>query len=126
MTPEEFLQAIRRGVDWGPKPFRLQWVSPDGNYAIFTAPGHSYQSGTDTKYGRTSHYLVNLKAQSRSTHGYTLFQDAKIAEIEGRMNKAHLAAMIAKIPSADAGSDSGLHWGRTPLSPSTFLPRNED
>lgn len=97
MTIEEYLVAIRRGVDWGPKPFRVQWTSADGNYAVFTAPGHNYQSGRDTRYGRTSHYLVNLQIQSGHKHGYGFFCDSKIAEIDGRMNKARLAELIARI-----------------------------
>jgi hypothetical protein len=96
MTAEEYLVAIRRGVAWGPKPFRVQWTSPDGKYLIFTAPGHSYQSGTDTKYGCTSHYLVNLQTPSSRNFGYGLFCDSKLAQIDGRMNKARLAELIAK------------------------------
>lgn len=98
MSVEEFLKAIRRGVDWGPKPFKLLWTSPDQRYAIFTAPGHNYRSGQDTKHGGTNHYLVCVQVQPKNNYGWNLFCDAKLGEVEGRMNKAKMAELISKIP----------------------------
>lgn len=98
MTGEEFLKAIKIGVDWGRKPLRIVWTSADGKHAVVHIPGGNYRSGQDTKYGRTSYRLVNMQVQSPHKHGYSLYTDAFIAEIEGRLNKAKLAELIAKIP----------------------------
>lgn len=102
MTAEEFLKAIARGVDWGPKPLKLLWTSPDGKHAVFTAPGHSYRSGQDTKYGRAKHCLVNLQAESADRDGYRLFVRSRIAEIEGRISQSKLNELIAQIPTQNA------------------------
>ncbi len=100
MTGDEFIKAIRIGVDWGRKPLRIVWTSPDGKYAVLHVPGGNYRSGQDTRYGRASYRLVNLHVQSKREHGYGLYTDAFIAEVDGRLNKAKLAELIAKIPTS--------------------------
>jgi hypothetical protein len=97
-TVEEYLKAIKVGVDFGRKPLRVVWASPDGNYAVVHFPGGNYRSGQDTKYGRSSYRLVNVQADAGShKDGYRLYTASFIAEHEGRVNKAALAALIAKI-----------------------------
>jgi hypothetical protein len=101
-TPEEFLAAIKIGVDWGRKPLCFVWTSADGKYGVLHVPGGSYRSGQDTKYARTSYRLVNIHAEAQHRDGYRLYTAAFIAKVEGRMNKAKLAELISKIPTQNA------------------------
>lgn len=99
--PEEFLSLIKRGVDWGPYPLKLLWTAPDKKHLIFTAPGHNYRSGQETKYGRARHCLVRLDVpiDTKYHHGYELYRKSLIAEVYGRIGKKKLAELIAKIPA---------------------------
>ncbi len=98
ITVEEFMVLIRRGVDYGRTPFKVQWQSEDKRFAVITYPGQSFWNGRGQKqkYGATEHWLVDLsKANEKERFGFTIRMACRVKEIEGRLTKARLSELIA-------------------------------
>ena len=96
---DEFLKAIRAGVDYGPVKFRIRWQSADGRFALVTRPGHrTWASIGATRYAQTEHWLFDLaKIPHANARGFSLYTLCKVAEIEGRLTPRHLHILKAKI-----------------------------
>lgn len=90
-TPEEFVKEIQRGVDHGPTPFELLWLSKDKRFAIFKKRGHACWAGRGSRgYAPTAHYLMDLAA---APDNRLLYSTATRVRIEGRITKAVLDQM---------------------------------
>lgn len=93
-TPDQFVKDIAAGVDHGATPFVLVWISKAKRFAIFKKAGCKYWSGIGNRgYAPTAHLLMDLAADPE--RGHTLYVNARIKEVEGRISRAALDALKA-------------------------------
>lgn len=93
----DLLVSLRAGVDYGPKPFRVVWVSPKGRFFIMTNPGHCFWSNMmePSKYTKSDHYLMDSSKRIKNggrdgrIHGHDQFSAVEVegCTVEGRLSK---------------------------------------
>jgi len=99
---QDLLRRCRRGVDFGPKPFRVIWVSPTGRFFIVTNPGSKFWASQiqPSKYSPSNHYLMDCVGEQnvRGHHGYDVWGSIQVegCKVEGRLLKATKSGWIQK------------------------------
>lgn len=87
-TIEQFLAAIKHGVDWGVAP-EVAAVSADRQYAMVRRPGHSCWSGIGSRgYSPIEHWLIDLSRFDDWRRGYSLYLRCRVDMATGRLPAA--------------------------------------
>lgn len=77
------------------KKYSFIWISPKGRYGIMRAPGSTYWSGSEQKYGQSQFALVDLTDETSSPYGFGC-ENKNLPHHDGRFSKSLFEAWKIK------------------------------
>jgi hypothetical protein len=85
MKIESFLAAVKIGVDFGPKPFKVGFQSSNARFALVSRSGYTGWMGVGHQgYYPAKHSLIDLSKAQPGQRGITLWNATCVREWNGR------------------------------------------